>query len=111
MILIFKIYIHLEIKYKLNRIEEGVSWEREHFKVNYSTVRFYTWLETVGSRTDNVENESLIQLINLMNFPLVNKIGKTGEEGGHLEREEMWYLNSEESLCGLCGFSEQTEEE
>lgn len=40
----------------------------------------------MGSRTDNVENESLIQLINLMNFPLVNKIGKTDKEGGHLER-------------------------
>lgn len=59
---------------------------REHFEVNYFTVRFCTSLETVGSRTDNVESESLIQLINLMNFPLVNKIGKTGKESGHLEK-------------------------
>ena len=27
MMLILKIYIYLEIKYKLNRVEEGVSWE------------------------------------------------------------------------------------
>lgn len=75
------------IKGKLDRVEEGVSWEiEEAFEINYAIMRLCTSLAAVESGPDNIESWIINTVDKFDEFPMVNKTGKTDKRDVHLER-------------------------